>query len=384
MKHKIIRITTIPGSLLGLLKGQLNFMSGHYDVIGISSSGKGLLKEMGDFEGIKTFPIEMSRKITPIKDLIGVYKLYKIFKKEKPYIVHTHTPKAGTLGMIAAKLAKVPYRLHTVAGLPLVEATGVKRSVLNFVEKLTYSCCTKIYPNSYGLKNIILKHKFTSETKLKVIGNGSSNGINTEIFNPNLFSELDRDNLKEKLNINKDDFVFIFVGRIVKDKGINELIESFIKLSNQNKKYKLLLVGVFEEHLNPLKPETTNAIKTHKQIINVGWQDDVRPYFSISNALTFPSYREGFPNVVLQAGAMQLPCIVSNINGCNEIITNNVNGLIVSVKNIDELYIAMTELTSKSHEDLGLMGQKSRKEIIEKYDQYFVWNSLLKEYNNLK
>ncbi|MDD7885835.1 glycosyltransferase family 4 protein [Flavivirga sp. 57AJ16] len=384
MKKKIIRITTVPASLLGLLKGQLKFMSLHYDLIGISSNGGGILKEMESSENVKTIPVEMTRKITPFKDLISVYKLYKIIKIEKPYIVHTHTPKAGTLGMIAAKLAGVPHRLHTIAGLPLVESTGAKRSLLNFVEKITYSCATIIYPNSFGLRDIILDQKFTTNEKLKVIGNGSSNGIDTNHYNPDLFDEQHDLSLREELGIKPHDFVFVFVGRLVTDKGINELVEAFKKLNLEFKNSKLLLVGPYESYIDPLLPKTLTEIDTHKNIIVAGWQNDVRPFFSISDALVFPSYREGFPNVVLQAGAMELPCIVSNINGCNEIIENNNNGIIIPVKDTQAIYNSMKYMGSIKKDDLIAMGKKSRKLIISRFEQKFVWQQILKEYNALE
>src|SRR5690606_38864836 len=158
----------------------LHFMSQYYEVLGVSSNGENNeLAHVTEREGIPTQAIEMTRQITPLKDLKAVWQLYRLFKKEKPFIVHSHTPKAGTLSMLAAKLAGVPHRLHTIAGLPLMEATGLKRTVLNMVEKATYACATKIYPNSYGLVEIILEHQFTSKKKLKVIANGSSNGIDT-------------------------------------------------------------------------------------------------------------------------------------------------------------------------------------------------------------
>ena len=230
MKKKIIRITTVPVSLSGLLKGQLRFMSNYYDILGISSIGKNNhLNKIKELEGVPTKAVEMTRKITPLKDLKAVYQLYKVFKKEQPFIVHSHTPKAGTLSMIAAKLAGVPHRLHTIAGLPLLEATGLKRRLLNSVETITYSCATKIYPNSYGLKNIIIDEGFTKDNKLKVIANGSSNGIDTNIFNPkNYNNPIDNNNLKTSLKINVEDFVFVFLGRLVADKGINELISSLL------------------------------------------------------------------------------------------------------------------------------------------------------------
>jgi len=133
-KQKLIRITTVPLSLDKLLSGQLRFMSRHYDVIAVSSE-KEYLERVGAKEGVPTFHLEMTRQITPLADVLAVIRLYSFLRKEKPFIVHSHTPKAGIVGMLAAKLAGVPHRLHTVAGLPLLESQGLKRKLLDFVEK---------------------------------------------------------------------------------------------------------------------------------------------------------------------------------------------------------------------------------------------------------
>lgn len=381
MKQKLIRITTVPISLDKLLSGQLSYMNQFYNVIGVSSEAS-YLERVGKKENIEVFSIEMTRQITPFKDLMAVYKLYKFLKKEKPFIVHTHTPKAGTVGMLAAKLAGIPNRLHTVAGLPLLEVSGSKRYLLNNVEKFTYSCATKIYPNSFGLKDIIIEQKLCKSEKLKVIGNGSSNGIDTSHFDPSLFSELQISTLKKQFNIGEDDFVFIFVGRLVSDKGINELVESFKQIQALFKHVKLVLVGPLESELDPLLPKTLLEIETNKAIVFVDYQHDVRPYFAIANVLVFPSYREGFPNVVMQAGSMGLPSIVSNINGCNEIIIENLNGIIIPVKNSNAIFNAMKILM----DDLDLykkLKDNSRKRIVENYEQKVVWKAILEEYKNL-
>lgn len=375
--NKLFRMTTVPVSLKTLLKGQLRFMNeSGFEVTGIAAKGQELEDVQVD-EGIRTFEIEMTRTISPIKDLKALFKFYCLCKKEKPIIVHSHTPKAGIVGMLGSKLAGVPIRLHTVAGLPLMEAKGLKRKILDFVEKLTYTCATTIYPNSKGLYDFILENKYTSENKLKVIANGSSNGINTAFFSPQQISEEQKSTLKKELNILADDFVFIFVGRLVGDKGINELVTAFEKLNDS--KTKLLLVGPQEEELDPLKPQTINNIINNKNIIAVGFKRDVRPYFAISNALVFPSYREGFPNVVMQAGAMGLPSIVSDINGCNEIIVEEKNGLIVPAKNVSELTSAMKSL-SNNRILYSKLQQNSREMIIKRYEQKIIWEALLKEY----
>lgn len=379
---KIIRVTTVPGSLKTLLKGQLAFMRNHYEIIGVSSSGKEL-KQVEINEGITTKVVEMTRTISPLKDLKSTYQLYKYFKKEKPFIVHTHTPKAGTLGMLAARLAKVPNRLHTIAGLPLLEAKGLKRIILNIVEKITYANATLILPNSFGLLKIILDHNFANINKLKVIGNGSSNGIDTDYFNISNIKQNEITSLKNELKIKEKDFTFIFLGRLVADKGINELISAFNELSIKNKNIKLLLVGTYETDLDPLNQYTLNLIEQNKQIITVGWQNDVRPYLSISNALVFPSYREGFPNVVLQACAMELPAIVTNINGCNEIISHNINGVIVETK--DEIALCKAMKTMISDDKLRTKFiSNSRKNILDKYKRELIWEELLEIYKSLE
>lgn len=381
-KPKLIRITTVPISLKTLLKGQHRFMSQNgFEVVGVSSKGEEL-QDVENDEGIRVIEIEMTRTISPIKDIKSLWNFYKLCKKEKPMMVHSHTPKAGIVGMLGAKLAGVPIRLHTVAGLPLMEATGIKRKILDFVEKVTYASATKVYPNSKGLYDFILENEYTTKDKLKVIGNGSSNGIDTTHFSLDQISEDIKQKLKQDLNITEKDFVFVFVGRLVGDKGINEMVEAFKKVSALHQNAKLLLVGSFETELDPLDNDTLNEIETNSNIISVGFQKDVRPYFAISNALVFPSYREGFPNVVMQAGAMGLPSIVSNINGCNEIIIEGENGIIIPVKCIEAIQTAMLKFI-EDRVYFESLKSNARVMIETRYEQQVVWNALLNEYNRL-
>jgi len=379
---KIIRVTTVPKSLGGLLQGQLKFMSKYYTIIGISSDGDGHLSKVSEVEEIDVIRVEMTRKITPFADLKAVIQLYKIFKAHQPEIVHSHTPKAGTLSMIAAKLAGVPHRLHTIAGLPLLVATGAKRKLLDVVEKITYSCATMIYPNSFGLEEIIIQNKYTTKDKLKVIGNGSSNGIETSHFDPALYTDEAKNALKKELSIADTDTVIVYVGRLVKDKGVNELIAAFKKLSDERSDVKLLLVGIRENHLDPLLPITEAEIDSNTNIIFAGWQNDVRPYFAISDVLAFPSYREGFPNVVMQSASMGLASIVTDINGCNEIITDGHNGKIIPVRNADALYTAIKELID-NEELREQLASNARSSITSRYERKLVWEKLLEEYRSL-
>jgi glycosyltransferase involved in cell wall biosynthesis len=371
-----------------LIKGQPRFMSNFFEVLCVSSGPKAELEKVTVHEKVEVREVHMSRQITPVKDVLSLVKLIRLFRKEKPTIVHTHTPKAGIVGMLAAKLVGVPIRLHTVAGMPLMEASGLKRKVLDAVEKLTYTCATRVYPNSQGLYDFILQNNYAQAEKVKVIANGSSNGIDTRYFSPTHFSEQHNQDLRRQLGIQADDFVFIFVGRIVGDKGINELVKGFRERPQKSLslgegfRERLLLVGPLESDLDPLKRETLQEIESNPNIITTGFQADVRPYFAIANALAFPSYREGFPNVVMQAGAMGLPSIVTDINGCNEIIEDGRNGLIIPPKDTEALQTAMKRLL----EDQDLYQQlknNAREMITSRYEQKLVWEALVEEYESL-
>lgn len=375
---KLFRTSTVPQSLNRLLKGQLEFLNHHFEVTAISGYDHNL-QEVFSREGVKIKDISMSRSINLKKDIISLIELYIYFKKEKPTIVHSITPKAGLLTMLAGKLAGVPIRMHTFTGLIFPTKTGKMQQLLIKMDQLLCWSATNIYPEGKGVKEDLINFKIT-EKPLKVLANGNVNGIDLDFFSKDQIS-LDKQNeFKAELGLSAHDFVFVFVGRLVGDKGINELVEAFSKLQYPNA--KLLLVGPLETDLDPLKDETINEIDSNENIISVGFQKDVRPYFAISNALVFPSYREGFPNVVMQAGAMELPCIVSNINGCNEIVVEGENGTIIPVKNIEAIQIAMQKMM-EDKEYYSKLKENARPMIQSRYEQSVVWNALLEEYKTL-
>lgn len=377
MKTKIIRTSTVAMSLNLLLKGQLKFLSKHYDVVAVSGYDNDL-EEVKSREEVTIKDIKMERAISPFKDLISLYKLYRYFKKEKPTIVHSITPKAGLLSMMAAKYARVPIRIHTFTGLIFPSKSGLFQKLLIVMDKVLCWHATHIFPEGNGVKQDLERYQITTKP-LKILANGNVNGIDIEYFNPENVNHEEKQNLKNVLNLSEKDFVFIYVGRLVKDKGLNELVQAFSKIKDEN--VKLLLVGPFENELDPLKPETISEIKDNPNIVSVGYQKDVRKYYAISNVLVFPSYREGFPNVVLQAGAMQLPSIVTNINGSNEIITHNKNGLIIPVQNSDAIFAAMLFMMNENIEE---MSKHARIMVENRYKQQLVWESLLKEYKELE
>ncbi|GAB2770290.1 glycosyltransferase family 4 protein [Salinimicrobium soli] len=382
MPLKLIRVTTIPLSLEKLLEGQLTYMSDHYDVIAVSAE-KDRLEKYGLNNGVRTFHVEMTREITPVRDIKALWRFYSFLKKEQPLIVHSHTPKAGIIGMLAARMANVPIRLHTVAGMPLMETKGIKRKILLQVEKLTYSCATKVFPNSQGLKSFLTREKLVNPGKIQVLGEGSSNGIDTDFFDPQKFSRDKRMSIRQELKIPLNDIVFIFIGRLVSDKGINELVQAFIKAQKVQENLTLLLVGSFEHELDPLDNKNIQAIEEHPKIRTTGYQEDVRPFLAVADVLAFPSYREGFPNVVMQAASMGLPAIVTDIIGCNELVGDEKNGIIIPVKNEEALLRAMNTL-ARDPELRRRLALNSRKEIVRKYERKEFWRELLREYKKLE
>lgn len=375
---KLIRTSTIPLSLNVLLKGQLRFLSTYFEVIGISSSGP-LLEEVAEREGVAVDVVEMERGISPFKDFISLVQLVSKFRKEKPLIVHSITPKAGLLTMLAGKLAGVPIRIHTFTGLIFPSKEGLTHQLLILMDKLLCWSATHIYPEGEGVKNDLLRYEITSKD-LRVLASGNVNGIDTKSFSKGALTVLETNELKGSLGILETDFVFVFVGRLVGDKGINELIKAFQEIDKDN--VKLILVGPLETELDPLETDTLHSLTTNKNIVSVGFQKDVRAYFAISDALVFPSYREGFPNVVMQAGAMELPSIVTNINGCNEIIVEGENGTIIPVKNSKAIREAMLRFVDDKvyYEKIK---SKARSMICSRYEQAVVWEAIRGEYFRL-
>jgi glycosyltransferase involved in cell wall biosynthesis len=381
VRRKIIRITTVPTSLKILLKGQLKFINEkkNFEIIGVSSPGVEL-DDVSKEEGITCYPIYMTRKINPLSDIVSIFKLFFLFRNLKPHIVHTHTPKAGMVGMIAAFLARVPYRFHTVAGMPLMEKSGPLRLVLLIIEKIIYKLSVLVLPNSNGLRDFIISNNLVSKNKLKVIGFGSSNGINLEYYNASEEINIVSEKLKKSLNIQDSDIVFLFVGRVVSHKGVNELIQAFNRLQKEFKFIKLLVVGGFEDNLDPIS-QTSKDLLYNGNIIHVGFQSDVRPFFSLSDVFVFPSYREGFPNVVMQACAFKLPCIVTDISGCNELIINDYNGFIIPPKDSNAIFTAMKKFILNPIL-LHSFGENSRNMLMEKFEQNFYWNEVINLYEN--
>ncbi|MGG9960084.1 glycosyltransferase family 4 protein [Ferruginibacter sp. SUN106] len=379
---KLIRITTVPMALRYLLPGQMKFMQQNgFNVIMISADGPEL-NDVIKNEACRHIVVPMTRKITPWQDLKCLIRLIKIFRKEKPDIVHTHTPKAGLLGMMAAKFAGVKVRIHTVAGMPLMVEKGAKLKLLKFIEKLTYSAAGHVWPNSYSLYQYITDHQFTSKQKLSIIGKGSTNGININRFSTAALDENIIKQVKDSINYSPENIYLLCIGRLVADKGIVELVNVFIALQKKHATLKLILVGDFEGELDPLPATVLEQIQTNNNIIHIKWTQQVEYFMHIADYFVFPSHREGFPNVLLQAGAMQLPVICSRIAGNVDIVSDKQTGLIFETANEQQ----MEELIEFAISNPAVMQTMSAAlvEIIKKdFQRENIWQNILSTYKSL-
>lgn len=375
VKKKIIRAVTVPQSVAFYEPMIESLRQRGYEVVSVSSPGQQL--ESLKAKGVCCIEIPMERRISLFKDVKSLVALIRAFRREKPYIVHSMTPKAGLLCMLAAWLCRVPRRVHTFTGLVWPTATGGKRRILMATDWLTCACATHVIPEGRGVKNDLQKH-ITSKP-MEVLGFGNVRGVDLHRFSRR--TEVLR---KAKSLRIGGTFTFIFVGRIVGDKGINELVEAFMELHVIHPEVRLILVGTYEEHIDPVLPITQQRINELDfiQFVGVKRGDDLPAYYAASDCFVFPSYREGFPNTVLEAGAMGLPSIVTNINGCNEIIEEHVNGLIIPLKDKAALLQAMRYVV-ENREDIICMANRARNIIVSRFDQEFVRRCLLGFYDSI-
>ncbi len=373
-KVKIIRASTVPESLDTFCRGLLSELQQEcgYEVVAVSSPGD-RLDTLAAREGVRAIAVPMERHISPLKDLKSLWRLVRVFRRERPAMVHSMTPKAGLLSMMAAWICRVPVRLHTFTGLVFPTATGLTQKILVFTDRLTCACATHIVPEGEGVRNDLTSYRITAKP-LKVLGHGNVRGIDLERFDPSLPEVMDSAAKIRKEGV----FTFIFIGRLVRDKGINELVSAFTELNREIPATRLILVGEQESELDPLSPETLENISGCASIEAVGRQNDVRPWLAASDALAFPSYREGFPNVVIEAGAMGLPSIVTEINGSREIVSHGVNGVIIPPRDRDALLAAMRNMIGQ-REDTAKMATAARPMVAGRFEQSFV-RKCLKDY----
>lgn len=373
-KKKILRTVTVPQSIGFFEEVMIRMKGDGYKTVVVTSPGKILDEFVQRNPGVKVIEVSMERRISFFKDLKSLWQMIKVMRKETPYMVHSMTPKAGLITMLAAWLTGVPVRIHTFTGLVWPTTVGVKRRILMITDWITCACASHIIPEGQGVLDDLRNHNVCRKP-MKVLGYGNIRGVDMERFNPARFADMKKDEYK---------FRFVFVGRIVGDKGINELVEAFERLNNEYPNTQLTLVGKYEPDLDPVKLETLKVIGENPCIDACGpkYGDDLLLEYMKSDCFVMPSYREGFPNTVMEAGAMGLPSIVTDINGSREIIIHEENGIIVPSKNADALYEAMKQMVEDTSARQK-MAANARPLIDSRFEKSFVQQCIMDFYNTI-
>lgn len=368
---KVFHIVTVSKSI-SLMEGQVEFLNkNHYDVHLVSSKGN----ELSKYNQLKVHPIKMFREISLINDFKSLINMIILFTKEKPIIINSGTPKAGLIGTLAGFITKRPVRIYTVRGLRLETVSGIKYKILYTMEKLAMLCATDVIAISDSLKDKIIDLGLVKEGKVRVLGRGSSNGLNLEKFD--LKANKIDGKIKGKI---KNKFVIGFVGRITKDKGISELLEAFRKINEKHDECILLIIGSIETG-DPVPSQDLNFIKESHQIIHIDHVNNPINYYNNMSVLVFPTHREGFGNVSIEAQALEVPVITYDVTGAKDTVLHNKTGFIVPKEDSNAIFDKLSYFY-QNEDKRTEFGQNGRKWVFENFSNETIWKELLKLYND--
>jgi len=376
-EKKVLHIITISFVIKHFFGNQFNYLTSktgnRYYLACTPSEELALWQSDYNYQQV---PIEITRSISPLKDIIAIYKLVKFIKQEKIDVVVAHTPKGGLVGMIAAFACNIHNRIYFRHGIAYETSNGFKKTLLKNIERISGYLATQVVNVSKGVESFAIKDRLNPLHKNLILKKGTCNGIDALTrFNPQAYSENAASDLKNKLNINDEDFVIGYVGRLVHDKGIDELLEAWQKL-RVNNNMKLLLVGPFEDK-DAVSDLTRERILSDPKVIFTDYVPDSALYFRLMNVFVLATYREGFPTVSLEASSMELPVIITRATGCEEAIIENETGIFVennaeSIGNAINKYFLDNFLCEKH-------GTTGRKFVLEYFEQSIIWDTIHNE-----
>jgi len=380
---KIIEISAIDATMKSLL-GELNaeIKSQGHDLICVCSKGKNTKKLRDD--GFNVISLNINRTVNPLFNIISLYNLYKLFKREKPDIVHVHTPVAAVLGRIAAKKAKVPIIIYTAHGFYFHEGmSSVKYNIILKIEKYLAKYYTDfIFTQSEEDRKTALENNFIDRSKILTIGNGVD--VWGE-FNP---KNIDKDKINElykEFNLNKNDKIVTFIGRLVKEKGIIDLLEAFNNINfDDMKKVKLIMVGDIAQ--NERDKDTKKKLEKYRDNPNViftGYRNDINSILYLTDVFCLPSYREGMPRSIIEAMAMECAVIATDIRGSREEVVDRKTGFLVPVNSINILSDKIKKIIEdkKLLKEMKIAGRKRAEKLFDEKEavkeQIEIFNELL-------
>jgi len=380
-KVRLIHVTTVPMTLLVLFQGQMEYMRQQgLEVIGVSSPGP-ILQKVAERDRIPVYGVSMVRGISPLADLVALARLWRLFRRFRPAIVHGHTPKAAFLSMLAATLAFVPVRFYSVRGLMIEILKGWRSRLLRMVEWITCRCAHRVLGISFSVASVMVQEGLCPSDKIKVLHKGCSNGVNSERFNRKRVAAEAVDRFRSQSRLPADVPVIGFVGRLVRDKGIHELIAAWNLLRPEFSDLHLLMVGPFETRDAVTLP-VAEQIYNDPRIHHIEWLDDVVPAYMVMDLLFLPTYREGFSNVVLEAAAMELPVVATKVTGCVDAVVDGVTGILVPPRDPNALADAIRKLL-KDQELRQRIGKAGRERVVRDFKPEDIWEALYQEYVRL-
>ena len=378
---KLVHITTVPQTL-AFLTGQTGFMERRgFEVHALSSPGD-MLDRFCSREQVRAHPVEMARRITPLRDLAALFRIWCILRRIRPDIVHSHTPKAGLLGMLAAAAARVPVRVFHLHGLPHATACGLRRRLLKWSTRIACLVSRRVLCVSASIRSLAIAEGLAPNWKIIVTARGSVNGVDAAgVFNPERLDPDSRNSVRLRSGIPSESLVIGFVGRLVPDKGLVEMADAWASLREEFPDLHLLLVGDTEAH-DPLPPGVLAQLRADPRIHCTGWSDGLAEFYGAMDLLVLPSYREGFPVAVLEAAAMALPVVATRVPGCVDAVEDGITGLLVEPRDARALARAIRSYL-RDPQQRAMHGQAGRQRTLRDFQPAVVWQAVEREYVSL-
>lgn len=379
---RLARVVTTPFTFSTLLYDQIAAIRESGIEVTLISSEVEHLSQIAHAQRVKYHCIPMVRRPDMLQDLRSLFALTRFLSANPFDIVHSNTPKAGLLTALAGAISGTSLRLHTYTGQRWATLTGIRRQVLRSFDSLIAKLCTETYADSVSQRKFLIDENIVSHDKISVLGAGSISGVNLERFDPGRWGGQTRKDTRNQLGIPQDAVVIAFVGRVTRDKGIVELIESFNGLRDRYPDLYLLLIGPFEPHLDPVPNATQSFIKEDERILGLGYSSKPEKYLGASDIFCLPSYREGFGSVVIEAGAMGLPSVATSIVGLMDAVEDGETGLLVPPRDSQALSEAL-EVLIKQPELCSAMGTAAREYVMNNFDADMINQAVVKEYFRL-
>ena len=341
---RIARISTVPFYVAAQLKRQIAFLGQQGAEVTVVARNEPALAEFDGMSNVSCYAIDIPRSISPWRDFMALLRLFYFFRQQQIHIAHSTTPKAGLLTALAAFLANVPIRLHTFTGQPWVTMQGVKRWLSRGSDILIGKLNTRCYADSPSQRLFLISEKLLAADHLFVMGVGSLAGVDIQRFDAQRFSHDDRRALRKTMDIPEDAPGLLVIGRITIDKGIRELVRAFQALRAMGSDARLVFVGRFDTDSGVEGSLSSNDLENIQGTHFVGYTDIPEAYMAITDILCLPSYREGFGTVVIEAAAMGVPTVGTDIYGLSDAVLHNETGILVPPRNVDALTKALARL----------------------------------------